>query len=432
MKLKRVLALGLAAMSCFGFCGCELASVNTERDNAQIVLEIGDRTYTKEYLNYIVSSQLQMTGASSITEEEYNQYALEIVESFAKAEALKIYAIENGFEEKLTEADKADIAETYNQAVEYYNEGIAEAIEAQWEQDGKLTTDNQKANMQKEVEKEKDVFLRTNGISKIEEYEKIAKESKILEIYRANLVNSISVTQDQVEAKYNQLLKDQKSAYTSDPSQYLADADTAGEIILYVPAGFRKVQHVLIKFDEETEKKVTDLQTKINAASSDSDKKKLEAELETVKNAGYAKIQKEADEVLKYAKQGESFGYLISKYNDDEGMTDSPGGYYVHEKLTTRYVEEFQNSAMALKKVGDISDLVKTEYGYHILRYASEIKEETVPLSTYQSKIKSDLLEERQNNVVTEKMTEVFDKYKQEGKLVIHEKRMAIASVPGK
>lgn len=75
------------------------------------------------------------------------------------------------------------------------------------------------------------------------------------------------------------------------------------------------------------------------------------------------KAKKKADEVLAKAKNGEDFIKLASEYSEDGNA--KTGGDYVFAK--GKMVPEFDAVAFALKP-GDISDLVKTEYGYHIIK----------------------------------------------------------------
>ena len=82
--------------------------------------------------------------------------------------------------------------------------------------------------------------------------------------------------------------------------------------------------------------------------------------------------KKEANEVLKKIKNGEDFDSLIEEYNDDSGQ---PKDGYSFGK--GEMVEEFEKAAFALK-IGEISGLVKTEYGYHIIKRVVSIDEAMV------------------------------------------------------
>lgn len=72
--------------------------------------------------------------------------------------------------------------------------------------------------------------------------------------------------------------------------------------------------------------------------------------------------QKTAQEVLKKAKAGEDFLALMKEYNEDPGETDA-GYTFGHGEM----VPEFEEAAFALE-CDEISDVVKTDYGYHVIR----------------------------------------------------------------
>lgn len=85
-----------------------------------------------------------------------------------------------------------------------------------------------------------------------------------------------------------------------------------------------------------------------------------------------------AKTVLSKAKAGADFDSLVKEYGEDPGMEANPEGY-----LFTKgeMVPEFETAAFALK-VGKISNLVETSYGYHIIKrvksvYTDEIIKET-------------------------------------------------------
>ena len=75
--------------------------------------------------------------------------------------------------------------------------------------------------------------------------------------------------------------------------------------------------------------------------------------------------RQKAEDVLKQAKHGANFEDLAKKYSEDDGSKPKGGdlGWIVEGQT----VPEFQQVAFSLPK-GAISDLVKTQYGFHIIK----------------------------------------------------------------
>lgn len=71
-----------------------------------------------------------------------------------------------------------------------------------------------------------------------------------------------------------------------------------------------------------------------------------------------------AQEVKDKADAGEDFDALIAEYNEDPGMTSYPDGYYFGEGTM---MEAFEEAAFALGE-NEISDIVETPYGYHVIK----------------------------------------------------------------
>ena len=72
-----------------------------------------------------------------------------------------------------------------------------------------------------------------------------------------------------------------------------------------------------------------------------------------------------AEEVLKQVKAGGDFSELATKHSDDKGSRDRMGsvGSFRKEDMDPK----FSDAAFALP-VGGTSDLVETEFGYHIIK----------------------------------------------------------------
>lgn len=84
-----------------------------------------------------------------------------------------------------------------------------------------------------------------------------------------------------------------------------------------------------------------------------------------------AKKRKEAEGLLKRAKDGEDFDKLVEEYSEDPGSKSQPDGYYLGKGFILgsqgSMVSEFEEASLALK-VGEVSDIVETTYGFHIIK----------------------------------------------------------------
>lgn len=78
-----------------------------------------------------------------------------------------------------------------------------------------------------------------------------------------------------------------------------------------------------------------------------------------------ADAKKRAEEVAAEAKSGADFAALAAEYSDDPGSKDRMGsvGKFTREKMT----KPFSDAAFALD-VGEVSDVVETEFGYHVIK----------------------------------------------------------------
>jgi len=76
--------------------------------------------------------------------------------------------------------------------------------------------------------------------------------------------------------------------------------------------------------------------------------------------------RKRADSVMRDLKAGKKWDELVKKYSDDKFTVNNLGE--LQRFGAGRMVPAFETAAFALKKPGDISQPVKTDYGYHIIK----------------------------------------------------------------
>ena len=90
------------------------------------------------------------------------------------------------------------------------------------------------------------------------------------------------------------------------------------------------------------------------------------------KNASITDVEaakKKIDEIYSKLEKGEKFEDLVKSYSDDPSSNSKEGVLPAFGTgTTTRMVTSFEDAAFALKKNGDFSAPIKTEYGYHIIK----------------------------------------------------------------
>jgi peptidyl-prolyl cis-trans isomerase D len=95
-------------------------------------------------------------------------------------------------------------------------------------------------------------------------------------------------------------------------------------------------------------------------------------------------VRAQAEEVLKKARAGADFAELAKQYSEDDSNKDRGGDLDFFGK--GRMVPEFDAAAFAMKN-GDISDLVKTSFGYHIIKMVDNQPEVVRPFDAVKAEI---------------------------------------------
>ena len=197
--------------------------------------------------------------------------------------------------------------------------------------------DNLKKNIDADEEYKKK--LKELGISD-EFLRKQQKQDLIIQKYKENFDKNVKISDEEIKKYYDEHKKD-----------YYKD-----EV---------KASHILISTVDKNGNPL-------------SDAKKKEA-------------KKKAEEVLKKAKSGVEFSELAKEYSDDPGSAANGGdlGYFTKGQM----VKPFEDAAFSLKP-GEISGLVESDYGYHIIKVYDRIDEQQ-PLDKVKDEIKKTLTDNK-------------------------------------
>lgn len=122
-------------------------------------------------------------------------------------------------------------------------------------------------------------------------------------------------------------------------------------------------------------------------------------------DAEVAEIKKKAEDVLAQAKKGANFEDLAKKYSDDPGSKAKGGdlGWI----LQGQTVPEFEKAAFSLPK-GSISDLIRTQYGFHIIKILDKETAHTKPFDEVKDSIRTPFLLQKvdaQAGAIADKMS---------------------------
>lgn len=117
------------------------------------------------------------------------------------------------------------------------------------------------------------------------------------------------------------------------------------------------------------------------------------------------KKRKTALDILKLAREGIDFAELAKQYS--EGPSKDRGGY-LGEFKKNAMVKPFAEKAFQMK-AGEISEPVRTQYGWHIIKVEKVNEETGVSFKDSEDKIRKKLVEERAKNLAYEEAEAVYD-----------------------
>ncbi len=127
-------------------------------------------------------------------------------------------------------------------------------------------------------------------------------------------------------------------------------------------------------------------------------------------DAKIAEQKQKAEDLLSQIQAGANFEELMNANSEDTGLQTAPEGYvFTHGEM----VAPFEEAAYALA-VDEVSGIVETDYGYHIIKRVAMTEEDI------QSK-----LEEARQSVEKEKIDGLVEQWRTQATIVVDEKALS-------
>lgn len=110
------------------------------------------------------------------------------------------------------------------------------------------------------------------------------------------------------------------------------------------------------------------------------------------------KTEEEAKQVLNRLVNGEDFVELARQYSIDPNAKSTGGEIGFHPKGSL--LPEYEAEAFKLNKIGQVSGIVKTQFGYHIIRLEGVRPPSYVPFDEVKDFIKQQISQEKQKEII--------------------------------
>ena len=342
-------ALLLAAIMAFAGCA-----------TLKLAANVGDRVITVQQLENGYKNSYNYAsfyGQDTSTEEGRLAFLNFILDSMIQNELLAYKAEQAGVtltDEERAEAEKAAKA-SYDA---FYQEYVDYA-----KQSGTSDVHAYANKMLAEALAQNDMT-----VSRIKaEYLQDQIDSRMIAKHKEQLLNGVAPTADELKAMYDEELSAQQKAIEEDPASYftyeLYHNYGYGYMPLVVPEGLIRVRQILVE-DEET-----------------------------------------ANEVMKKLEEGKDFEVVLAEYNTDPGMKNEQyaDGYLVGKGAS--YIDGFLNAALALTEDGELSPIVKSDSGYHIIKRIRAEEARVIPYEEVQESFDklatSNFISKYYNDIVT-------------------------------
>lgn len=279
--------------------------------------------------------------------------------------------------------------------------------------------------------------LAANGRNVPAEQSAIIEKQVLTDLIRIKLLNSLASAEDKAESKEQvekRIEQFKKQAGTAEAFEMQLKLNGLTEPVLREKLGEKLTANAYVK--RQLKINVTDDEVKkfyeenpgqfekpemVRAAHVliGTTDKVTRADLSDEQKAAKKKI---AEDVLKRAKAGEDFAKLAKEYSDDPGSKDK-GGEYTFPR--GQMVPAFEDAAFSLG-TNQVSDIVPTQFGYHIIKTYEKMPAKKIELAEVQSDIKDYLAGQQ----IQKQLPDYLEKLEKESDVQIVDEKLKAVELP--
>ncbi|MBE6901373.1 MAG: hypothetical protein E7478_02770 [Ruminococcaceae bacterium] len=380
MKITRILSLTAAAVVALSMGGCtfrtgtryfESCITSMDLDNEDIVaapkgagitnaqeLSISYLDFKKEYLYYLKSvkasyegtepftDMLPEIGENAATQREY------IINYLVNERIINDKARQLGADvltQEELDALEADYQENLQAQFKYFGDNADYGTLAA----GQTISDEEKlARGEQEFDKYLEDCLLTR-----DDLLMWQRNALISQKVEEAVTKDVVIDRSEAVDVLNGYIEEVKAVYAEDPKTY----ETTGTYTsFWLPEGSRNVKHILIGLEEIDSDEIMAMRKSGDEAGADA-----------LREEKLAEKKQQADEIMNMLDNGADFDELIAEYSADAaGSAAFPNGYTVIPDSVS-YVDEFVDAAYSIDEIGEYV-LAASDYGWHIVLYASE------------------------------------------------------------
>lgn len=334
--MKKRLFTALLAAGLLALCGCEMVSVNREKDRAQVVASIGDTQYTKEEVYEAAQKDLTENGydidlwdenLDADTRASLDEYLVEFLDAYVEQKLIEMIC-ESDY--PLTEEEEQSIqadVDYYEQIVKMmlgYDETNPDAYEG-------------------DIDEDIDAYLETMGTS-LEGIRQASRETLMYtKVYDA-MTEGVEATQEQIQARYDADLQSQTDAYATggrDGYETAITNDSLGDYILYKPSGYAIVKHILLMYTDEENRQYQAAATAVDDAVEERD---------TVQ-AAYDDAKAKVDSAQQAVAQAQTDLEIAQQNNDEAAISDNQAIISANTDIVNTQTAEMNAQAELLVKM---------------------------------------------------------------------------------